>query len=302
MRDLKIINNSNNLKEIIDRFFTAWQSKVHVEQHGVVTFHDHSINQAWLVYLDNKDSIPWDQGISAIKEAFQQFVPREVLEPFLAQVINWNAGRYVDFEDRLGVDSNGTEAFIYASEVQSSFNMSQGKFSCVKWKDTLLFKTAYDIAIYEMLLWEVKPRTIIEIGSASGGGAIWMADLTKSLGFECNILSMDLYPPDLEHDLVEFLKGDSNLIEETFSMEVMRQLPHPWIIIEDAHVNVKGVLENFDPCLESGDYVIIEDSMEKLEVIGAFMEGKGKYKVDSYYCDFFGHNVTCSPNSIFKCL
>ena len=294
--------NGSSLKEIIDRFFVAWQNKVKVQQGGVFTFRDHSINNAWLLYWNNKNEIPWEQGIEAIKAAFDQFVPREELEPFLAHVINWNAGRYVAFEDRLGTDSSETDAFIHASEVQSSFNMSQGKFSCVKWKDTLLFKTAYDIAIYEMLFWELKPKTIIEIGSASGGGAIWMADLSKVLDFDCKVLSMDLEPPALQNDRVVFLKGDSNLIGETFSMDMMQELPHPWLIIEDAHVNVKGVLENFDPCLVSGDYLIVEDSNEKVEDLSAFLAGKERYKVDSYYCDFFGQNVTCSPNSIFKFL
>ena len=36
------------------------------------------------------------------------------------------------------------------------------------------------MAMYQMLLWELKPKTIIEIGSGTGGSAVWMADLMKS--------------------------------------------------------------------------------------------------------------------------
>ncbi len=33
-----------------------------------------------------------------------------------------------------------------------------------------------DLAIYARLMWELKPRTVIEVGTAKGGSALWLAD------------------------------------------------------------------------------------------------------------------------------
>ena len=64
---------------------------------------------------------------------------------------------------------------------------------------------------------------------------------------------------------------------------------------------MKNVLQLFDKILECGDYLIVEDSTRKQQVIGKFLEeSNDKYRVDQFFLDFFGPNVTCSKNSIFK--
>jgi hypothetical protein len=40
----------------------------------------------------------------------------------------------------------------------------------------------------------------------------------------------------------------------------IQKLPHPWFIIEDAHINVVGVMRHFHKHLLKGDYLIIEDT------------------------------------------
>ena len=72
-------------------------------------------------------------------------------------------------------------------------------------------------------------------------------------------------------------------------------------MIEDAHVNVLSVLHTVNKFLNSGDYLIIEDSNSKQTHIEEFTEKKPKkFMVDQYYLDFFGTNMTCSIDSIFK--
>ena len=43
-----------------------------------------------------------------------------------------------------------------------------------------MLKQAFEVALYMRLIWETKPGTIIEIGSHSGGAAVWMSDLLKT--------------------------------------------------------------------------------------------------------------------------
>ena len=171
----------------------------------------------------------------------------------------------------------------------------------MNWKGLPLFKTAFDFAIYAMLLWELKPATVIEIGSGAGGSAVWMADLMVAYGSPARVLSFDLnVPTDCSHEHVSFLHGDANEMSSVLSEAEVADLPHPWLVVEDAHVNVRGVLEAFDSYLAKGDYVVVEDSWMNERDISEFLEGRlESYRVDTALTDFFGRNVTCAQDSIF---
>ena len=52
------------------------------------------------------------------------------------------------------------------------------------YKDIDCYKCPMDLAIYQRLMWELKPRTVIEIGTAKGGSALWLADQLSIYGVE----------------------------------------------------------------------------------------------------------------------
>ena len=171
--------------------------------------------------------------------------------------------------------------------------MSQGVKDCMTWKGIPLYKTVFDFTLYNMMIWDIKPATILEIGSGpSGGSAIWMADLCKMYGLNTKIISADINPPNTNYEGVNFIKGDSEKIETLFDVE---NYSHPWLIIEDAHVNVNAIIAYFDVHMDKKDYMIIEDTwgraQTKLKIPNTLF-------VDTYYCDYFGRNATCSMNSI----
>lgn len=116
----------------------------------------------------------------------------------------------------------------------------------------ILLKGAGDLAIMKELLAYVRPATVIELGVYAGGNTIWLADTTKIEGIDCNVYAMDIDLSFIEDkvkqikpDNVTFLQGDSNKIAETFSCDFLKKCPHPWIVIDDAHVNICGVMEHF---------------------------------------------------------
>ena len=181
--------------------------------------------------------------------------------------------------------------------------MSQGVQSVMHWRGVPLFKTVFDTSLYMMMLWDLKPRTIIETGSASGGSAVWMADLMASYGLDCHVYSLDLRKPELSHANVTFLEGDCHKIEEALPRDFLEHLPHPWLFIEDAHKNVVGVLEWIHTFTLPDDYVVVEDinSDAKHAEIAPFMAAhRSAYKVDTYYADFFGYNVSCGSDCIWR--
>jgi len=206
-----------------------------------------------------------------------------------------DAGRYQDYSLRR--EMQGSEMPPYV------LTMSQGLLDVPRWRGIPLVKTVFDLSLYPMMLWEMKPRTILETGSGAGGSALWFADMAASLGLDCRVYSLDIRKPSLEHPGVTFLKGDCNAIEQALPSDLLERLPHPWMFIEDAHVNVAGVLEWIHAFLQSGDYMVVEDTTghDKQAQTAPFVAAhSSEYKVDTRYTDFFGYNACSSRDSIWR--
>lgn len=200
----------------------------------------------------------------------------------------------------------------------------QGRYF-IQHRGCTLMKTADDQAILRELLAHVRPATVIELGTFTGGNAVWMSDMLKLEGVECSIYSMDINPAIIEDRVKEikpenitFLQGDSYKIADTFSADFLRGLPHPWIVIEDAHENLSNVLEHFLGHMVMGDYFVVEDTIPDLpddaldfglvrncqreynpwgsklldELKGFLSKHEKECAVDSYFTDFFGYNGT----------
>lgn len=181
------------------------------------------------------------------------------------------------------------------------FNSSQGIHSLIKWKEHSLYKTSFDLVLYWMIMQNVKPDIIIELGSGDGGSAIWLADMACALGLDTHVYSYDINKPKLNHERVTFIEYDLLKIGQHSKPPCWEFFLGKKILIEDAHVNVKNVLTTFDNVLSKDDYLIIEDSDSKQEIIRDFAgKREPKYKLDQFFLDFFGTNITCSKNSIFK--
>src|SRR5258708_5448850 len=43
-----------------------------------------------------------------------------------------------------------------------------------------MLKNPFEVALYPLLLWQVKPRTVVEIGSYRGASALWLADTMRN--------------------------------------------------------------------------------------------------------------------------
>lgn len=181
-----------------------------------------------------------------------------------------------------------------------TLSFSQGVASIPKWAGHLLFKTAFDCVIYPMLLAELAPRTVLELGSGAGGSAVWMADVTRAHGQRPRIISVDRDPVGVDDERIEFRRGDVFDIERVLPPEELAELEHPWLVVEDAHVNLRKVLAHIDSFIEPGDYLVVEDSYSKRAPLREFLgEARNKYMLDLAYLDMFGENSTCAIDSIF---
>ncbi len=220
---------------------------------------------------------------------------KSALESLRFYLTRRKAGRYVDYFERRSFDGTELPGHVLA--------LSQGAQDCMRWKGMPLYKSVFDVCLYPMILWELQPKTIFETGSANGSSALWLGDMMDAYGIDGHIYSLDLIKPDVTHDRVTFIEGDSNNIEQVFPRELLAKAPHPWWFLEDAHVNVVGVLSYFHEYMQSGDCVIVEDSDStgKGDEIGQFaIEHRDHYRVDTRYTDYFGYNMTCSRDTIWR--
>ena len=86
----------------------------------------------------------------------------------------------------------------------------------------------------------------------------------RAFGFACHIHSIDIKQVTLQLPDVSFHHGDANLLERSFSLDFMRSLTRPLLVIEDSShqlVTTLAVLNFFHNWLVSGEYIVIEDSI-----------------------------------------
>ncbi|KYC36600.1 hypothetical protein WA1_43730 [Scytonema hofmannii PCC 7110] len=295
--NLPVLLEGNELKEATNRLAQEVQAKIRQRQQEVPTAFDYYLD-ILIEQLHQLDKdLPWEESSKHLSGTEGERL-RQGLQQLRLFLSRRSQGRFVSFHERFTTPEIAlgmmTDIGLYEPA------MSQGVAECMQWKGMPLFKTAFDFNIYTMMLWDIKPRTIIELGSGVGSSAIWLADLMKIFEIQGHIFSVDLKKLELQHNGVSFIQGDCNQIEEVFAEDFLRNAPHPWLFIEDAHVNVHGVLCHFHRYFKQGDYVVIEESLFQKDAIGRFlMKYPDCYKIDTYYTDFFGGNITCAMDSIF---
>jgi cephalosporin hydroxylase/predicted SAM-dependent methyltransferase len=186
-----------------------------------------------------------------------------------------------------------------------------------KYKDTPLQKNPFDYALYPMLLWQFRPRTIIEIGSKEGGSALWFGDLCDTFGLDCQIHSVDIVRvATVKHKRVTFHEGDGRNLGGTFTEKLLKRLPRPWLVIEDAdhsYETTHAVLEFFEDLITTEDMVVVEDGI--ISDLSSMEEGASgphralkkflhrnfaEWEILPEWCDFFGYNFTWSSNGFLK--
>ena len=206
--------------------------------------------------------------------------------------------RFQDPLPRLSRDRDVVAAQMAISIL--TLKAGQGVLSAIYWAGRPLFKSIYDLATYPMLIAELQPQSIIELGSGSGASAIWLADVAGAHGLNTAIVSIDHRPVGIVDRRVTFLNGDIADLEALLEPHVA-SLRHPWLVIEDAHAHVAKVLGYFDEHLRSGDYMIIEDSLPKRRELRQFATAaRDRYHLDTLYLDLFGQNTTYAIDSIFR--
>jgi cephalosporin hydroxylase len=306
-------SDGENIKSYLNELLTdknlllAFKLIVHVESniklHNDQFLKEGFINSLLDIVLKYKINNEQDK----IPSFFDNFLLRHMEEEgansskayrWFKSVLSSKLNRFKDFKIR------SEENCIFSNHPRTngmSVVLSQGTHGAFTWKGHIVFKSVFDLAIYSMLIEELKPDVIIEIGSGKGGSAIWLADMVKILGLKSQIYSYDINKPDFNYPGVNFIKFDLNHLNEHIDFPENENWVGSKLIIEDAHANVPEVLNKIDNKVTKEDYLIIEDSDGKQKDLFNFVNNaKNKYLTDQHYLDLFGRNGTSATNSIFK--
>ncbi len=183
----------------------------------------------------------------------------------------------------------------------------------VQYRGVLAQRSPFDYVIYQMIISEVKPDLIIEIGTNYGGGALYMADLLNNLG-KGEIHSIDI--TDKCPEIVK-LHPRIKLFHNGFeNYDLGLAKPHKKIlVIEDAshmYADTLAALNKFCGLVSENSYLIVEDGIvDKLgaskifeggpcKAIREFLPQHPEFIVDRKWCDFFGKNATNNVNGYLK--
>jgi cephalosporin hydroxylase len=132
------------------------------------------------------------------------------------------------------------------------------------WLGVEALKCPLDLWIYQELLHEVRPRYIIETGTAGGGSALFLASICDLLGTgEIITIDVEERPARPSHARIEYLKG-SSVAEETVRVIKERVAgAGPVLAILDSDHSQQHVAQElriYGPMVTEGSYLIVEDT------------------------------------------
>ena len=254
-----------------------------------------------------------------------------------ADDLAWHRDRLITIPERF----EPIETRRDISDYQLPQLKGQAKGVCLSnYRGFPLLKTALDLGVYSQMLQEVRPRSIIELGTFSGASALWLDDTLRVFGADCQIYSLDCdvslrerKVEELVSERVTFLEGDVRNVKKLFPRSFLIGLPRPLMVIEDVHVNLNEIITHFHAYLKPGDYLVFEKTNPmlsekfyvgernprlyrdtsvvdvsysemgkwKMEYMRDFFSPHGEYyAVDTFFTDLFGYNCSSQMNSIFR--
>lgn len=184
----------------------------------------------------------------------------------------------------------------------------------VKYRGVEAFKCPFDYVVYQMIINEIQPDLVVEIGTFHGGTTLYLADLMNIIGHgmihtidKTQSLTSELL---VQHPRIKlFTEGWEN-----YDLNIAQLYPRVIVIDDASHIfeDTLKALRKFWPLVTIGSYYIVEDGivdelgMTKqfnggpLKAINEFMKSNDNFEIDRHWCDFFGENATFNVNGYLR--
>ena len=184
----------------------------------------------------------------------------------------------------------------------------------ITYKGVQAIKCPFDYVMYQMLIFEVQPDLIIEIGTNKGGTALYFADLLSLIG-KGEVHTIDVIKDQTDsslkenHRIKQFTDGYQN-----YDLELTKGFNKILVIEDGPHTyeDSLAAMKKFAPIVTQNSYMIIEDGIvsklgiEKdfrggpLKAIKEFMSDNKDFVIDRKWCDMFGTNATFNVEGYLK--
>jgi cephalosporin hydroxylase len=174
-------------------------------------------------------------------------------------------------------------------------------------------KCPLDLWVYQEILFELRPRFIIECGTAAGGSALFLASLCDLLG-SGEIITIDLHhrADRPSHPRIKYLRGstvDPGIVSE---VEEMIKTGGSVMALLDSDHRMEHVLEElriYSRMVTEGNYLIVEDTNVNghpvfqlhgagpMEAVEKFLQETEEFSADREREKFF---ITFNPKGYLK--
>lgn len=147
------------------------------------------------------------------------------------------------------------------------YNDFERTWETTKFMGTKVLKNPMDLWNLHEIIWEVRPDTIIETGTAYGGSAVYMAHQLDLIGkghiYSIDINGSELYPQRPPHERLSYVKGSSTdpaLIDSIFTPAMQNN--NVLVVLDSDHRrdHVLAELQLLGPRVTRGSYLIVEDT------------------------------------------
>jgi len=242
---------------------------------------------------------------------------KRILRPYLKKLIQskkfWNA--YV------ALISESKKVFIFARSLSYlnrrflTFSRVLANAHNVSYRGVICRKFPTDYVALQMLLWEVKPDLLIEIGTNHGGSALLFSDTLRAFKQNYKIHTIDI--EDLvtskevlnDQNIVRFLGGFEN-----YSVKSLDGFGKVMVIDDGSHLfeDVLGSMLKFSPFVSKDSYFVVEDGAVNyvgwgkqyrggpLKAIDIFLSKNNDFEIDRSFENLYGERSSNNPNGYLR--
>lgn len=258
----------------------------------------------WRFYADSwKALAKWGKHKGYDIDLLESYIDTETPDPTQRRIWDDSVAFYRK-NDKVDFDFN---------EGLSLKNIERGHLKTT-YRGVPYLKDPFDYVIYQMLLEEIKPDLVIEIGTLKGGGALYLADLMELMGKgEVHTINVE---DDVSDDKVINHKRIRRFVGgyENYDLNIVKDYETVLIIDDGSHTSydVYNAFVKFHNVVTIGSYYIIEDGIltylgyeeqydgGPLKAISKILEENSNFLIDNKWCNFYGDNITFNTKGYLK--
>ena len=130
-----------------------------------------------------------------------------------------------------------------------------------EWRGRKLLKSPTDLLMYSEAIHETRPSCIVEVGTFDGGSALWFRDISRALGLDVDVITVDAKQSRPSEDGIRYISGRS---ADVIGHVVDAVGGRPARVSLDGDHTTSGVLsdmEAYHRFVACGGYMVVEDTL-----------------------------------------